>query len=108
MAFSVTKEHFDSKTIPKSYIMLRNIERLPFGSSMFPSQTVANTVSNSTPIVMIENDCLVVTGSNLLNAFDRLGIAEYSSKAIITSRGLGEMIPVNEAQVAEIEKAFNL
>jgi L-fuculose-phosphate aldolase len=31
MAFAVTGERFDSRTIPESYIMLRHVARLPFG-----------------------------------------------------------------------------
>jgi|GEM_PF-4206183 L-fuculose-phosphate aldolase len=35
------------------------------------------------PVVLAENDSLTVTGPSLLNAFDRLEVAEYSAKALI-------------------------
>jgi len=69
---------------------------------------VADLLEESNPIVLVENDCIIVTGSSLLNAFDRLEVAEYSAKALIASKSLGEVVVINEDQITEIEKAFNL
>jgi len=69
---------------------------------------VADLLEESNPIVLVENDCIIVTGSSLLNAFDRLEVAEYSDKALIASKSLGEVVVINEDQITEIEKAFNL
>lgn len=108
MAFAVTGEAFDSRTIPESYILLRNIPKLPFGSSFMQPSMVADHFTKSCPIVLIENDCIIVTGSSLLNAFDRLEVAEYSAKALIASKILGEVVVINAEQISEIEKAFKL
>lgn len=108
MAFAVTDAKFKTKTIPESYIVLRNISKLPFGSSFMQPEMVANSITKDTPILLIENDCIIVTGDSLLNAFDRLEVAEYSAKAIISSKGLGDIVSINDEQVAEIEEAFNM
>lgn len=108
MAFAVTDAKFETKTIPESYIALRNISKLPFGSSFMQPKMVANSITKDTPILLIENDCIIVTGDSLLNAFDRLEVAEYSAKAIISSKGLGDIVSINDEQVAEIEEAFNM
>lgn len=108
MAFAVTEEPFDSRTIPESYILLRNIQKLPFGSSFMQPLMVADLFEENNPIVLVENDCIIVTGSSLLNAFDRLEVAEYSAKALIASKSLGEVVVINDNQITEIEKAFNL
>jgi len=108
MAFAVTEEKFETKTIPESYIMLRDIPKLPFGASFMQPKMVAEAFSKETPILLIENDCIIVTGSSLLNAYDRLEVAEYSAKAIISSKVLGNVIEINKEQVAEIEEAFKL
>lgn len=108
MVFAVTNETFDSRTIPESYILLRNIPKLPFGSSFMQPAMVADLFIQKCPIVLVENDCIIVTGSSLLNAFDRLEVAEFSAKALIASKSLGEVISINDRQVAEIEKAFHL
>lgn len=68
----------------------------------------AEAFSKQTPVVLVENDCVIVTGSSLLNAFDRLEVAEYSAKAIIAAKDLGKLVTINDKQVAEIELAFKL
>jgi L-fuculose-phosphate aldolase len=108
MAFAVTDENFETKTIPESYIMLRNIPKLPFGCTFMQPEMTADAFSKEISVVLVENDCVIVTGSSLLNAFDKLEVAEYSAKAIIAARDLGELVTINDEQVAEIEKAFKL
>ena len=108
MAFAVTDAKFETKTIPESYIALRNISKLPFGSSFMQPKMVADSITKETPILLVENDCIIVTGDSLLHAFDRLEVAEYSAKAIIYSKGLGDIVSINDKQVTEIEKAFNM
>jgi L-fuculose-phosphate aldolase len=108
MAFAVTEGPFDSRTIPESYILLRNVPKLPYGSSFMQPAMTAETFSRSTPLVIVENDCVIVTGSSLLNAFDRLEVAEYSAKAIISSRHIGEIVSINDQEIAEIEENFPL
>jgi len=108
MAFAVTEAKFETKTIPESYIALRNVSKIPFGSSFMQPAMVADSISKNTPILLVENDCIIVTGDSLLNAFDRLEVAEYSAKAIIASKYIGDIININDKEVADIEKAFNL
>jgi L-fuculose-phosphate aldolase len=57
--------------------------------------------------VVIENDCLLVTGATLLQAFDRLEVADFSAHAIIQSRALGPVQPITDTQVAELRAAFH-
>jgi len=108
MAFAVTEEVFDSRTIPESYIMLRDIQKLPFGSSFMQPEMTADAFSKRTPMALVENDCVIVTGSSLLNAYDRLEVAEYSAKAIINAKDIGDIVTINKEQVREIEVAFNM
>lgn len=108
MAFAVTDAGFETKTIPESYIMLRNVPKLPFGCTFMQPEMTANEFSKEISVVLVENDCVIVTGSSLLNAFDKLEVAEYSAKAIIAAGDLGELVTMNDEQVAEIEEAFKL
>lgn len=108
MAFAVTHQSMDSRTIPESYILLRNIPLLPFGSNFMQPEMTADIFSKSTPVALVENDCAIVTGSSLLNAFDRLEVAEYSAKAIIAAREIGSIIAIDNEQTSAIEKAFKL
>lgn len=108
MAFSVTKEVLDSRTIPESYILLRNIPKLPHGNLYTMPEEAAQLFQENTPIVIAENDCVIVTGQSLLNTFDRLEVAEYSAKAIIDARCIGDIIHMEDARIKEIDVAFHL
>ncbi|NLY19176.1 MAG: class II aldolase/adducin family protein [Clostridiaceae bacterium] len=108
MAFAVTGTDFDSRIIPESYIMLRDIPRLPYGSYQDNAEIIARSVSTQKPVVMVENKCIIATGNSLINAFDRLEVLEYCAKSIIMSRNIGCFSPVPDKEIAEIIKAFNL
>ena len=108
MAYGLSDKRFDSRTIPESYIMLRDIKPLPFGVNLTDPKHLSGTLSVSTPVVMLENDCVLVTGESLLNVFDRLEVAEFSAKALIDAGVIGTMKPINDKQVEDIKKAFHL
>ena len=106
MAFAVTGERFDSRTIPECYIMLRTVPVLPFGATFQDPERTAAVFATGTPLALVQNDCVVVTGNCLLQAFDRLEVAEYGARALVACRSLGQAVMIDAAQVAEIEKAF--
>lgn len=108
MAFAVTDEVFDSRLIPESYIMLRDVGKIPFGATFMQPEMTAEMFTSKTPILIAENDCVVVTGNTLLNAFDRLEVLEYSAKAIVRVRNIGKIVMITDDQVKEIETAFHL
>ncbi len=108
MAFAVTDAPLDSRTIPESYILMRNIPKLDFGMNYLKPKETAAVFKENTPIALIKNDCAIVTGDSLLNAFDRLEVAEYSARAIIAARDLGEVVAINDKEIEDIEEAFHL
>ena len=108
MAFGITRAELDARTIPESYIMMRKIARVPFGTVYSHPEKILALVSEKSPIVLIENDSLFVTGKNLLNCFDKLEVSEFTAKTIISAKDVGKIIPISDAEVSEINKAFNL
>ncbi|MCL6460170.1 MAG: class II aldolase/adducin family protein [Gorillibacterium sp.] len=108
MAFAVTDTVFDSRTIPESYILLRNNPKVPFGATFLNIEQTAKLFVANTPMVIAENDCVIVTGSSLLNAFDRLEVAEYSAKAILAAQIIGDIVHIDEQKIKDIDVAFNL
>jgi L-fuculose-phosphate aldolase len=108
MAFAVTDVELDSRTIPESYILMRDVKKLPYASYFMQPGETAEMIGKKTPMVIVKNDCVISTGNSLLNAFDRLEVAEYSAKAIISTKHLGSIININDQQIEEINKAFHL
>nr|WP_306812790.1 class II aldolase/adducin family protein [Paenibacillus soyae] len=108
MAFAVTEAPFDSRTIPESYILLRGMPKLPFAGIYTEPEKTAKTFAPNTPLAIVNNNCLVVTGQGLLNTFDRLEVAEYSAKSILNARSLGEIRFIEDNEIEELKAAFRL
>jgi L-fuculose-phosphate aldolase len=108
MAYAITADKFDSRTIPESFILLRDIPLIPFKTLYTQAETVAGMVSLSTPVVMVENDCVLTVGTDVLNAFDRLEVAEYSARSLIDTAVLGQLVPIGNKEIHDLEVAFSL
>ena len=90
-AFSVTQSPFDARTIPESYVFLRDVERVPYGVQYRNDGSIADYVSTASPAAILENDGVLVTGSSVLDAFDRLEVLETTAEAVINSRAIGDV-----------------
>ena len=108
MAFGVTHTPIDSRTIPESYISMRDIARVPFGTNIADPEKISQLISEHSPVVMVENDSVISTGNTLINAFDRLEVAEFTANTIIHAKMIGEIVMINEKEVEDINKAFHL
>lgn len=108
MAFAVTSETFDSRLIPESYILLQDVKRVPFLSATLDIEGTAAAFSPSTPVLVVNNECVLAAGSTLLNAFDRLEVLEYSAKALIAGRDIGPLVKITDGEVAAIRAAFHM
>ncbi len=108
MAFGVTHTPIDSRTIPESYISMRDIARVPFGTNITDPEKISQLISEHSPVVMVENDSVISTGNTLINAFDRLEVAEFTANTIIHAKMIGEIVMINEKEVEDINKAFHL
>ncbi len=110
LAFGVSGVEFDSRTIPESYLVLKDIPIVPFGLEFKRSADeltgIANIISEKTPVVICRNNCLIVAGNSLLQSYDRMEVAEFSAKSIIASRALGPIIPIGQGEIKELERAF--
>jgi L-fuculose-phosphate aldolase len=108
MAFAVTDAVFDPRTIPESYILLRQVVKVPFGVSFLEPALVARALTPKTPVVICENDCVIVTGTSLLNAFDRLEVAEFTARSILASTAIGDIVHISDQEIRDIQVAFRL
>ncbi|MCY1719541.1 class II aldolase/adducin family protein [Prolixibacteraceae bacterium Z1-6] len=106
MAYSVTDEKIDVRTIPESWIFLQDIPNVPFGSHFAGEETILETLSKNTPAVIINNDSVLVTGDKLLGTFDKLEVAEFSAKSLTMGASLGTLVPINDEQVEDLRKKF--
>ena len=108
MAFGITRTPLDSRTIPESYIMMRDIVRVPFGTPFTDPKSISDKIGERTPVVLVENDCIITTGNSLIKAFDRLEVAEFTAKTVINAKSIGEIKSISDEEIETINKAFNL
>ncbi len=106
MAFSVTGEKINVRTIHESWIFLQDIPNVPFGSHFAGEELILEKLSVNTPAVIINNDSILVTGDNLLGTFDRLEVAEFSAKSLVMGTLLGNFVPIGDTEIEDLRKAF--
>lgn len=105
-AFSVTSTRLDSRTIPESYLLLRDVGRVPYGVQFREPERLAALVSPARPVALLENDGVIALGANVLEAFDRLEVLESTAEAVVNSRLLGEVNSMSDDVIVELDKAF--
>ena len=108
MAFAVTDAEFDPRTIPESYILLRDVKRMPYGQNYIQQDITAAYFGEATPAALVENDCVIVTGSTLLQAFDRLEVMESTAHSIINASAVGDIVHISKQEIDDLKKAFRL
>lgn len=107
-AFAISSASFDTKTIPEVYIMLRDVPVIPYGAQYVDPQRIAGIVSERVPAVLIQNDCILTVGKSILQAFDRLEVAEFSARSLIETGSIGRLVPIGESEIRDLETAFAL
>jgi L-fuculose-phosphate aldolase len=105
-AFCVTSQRLDTRTIPESYIFLRDVHHLPFSEAYGTGASLADIMSPEFPIALIENTGALVMGRTILDAFDRLEVLESTADALINAQALGSVHPMNEDTIKELIQVF--
>ncbi len=57
---------------------------------------------------MIANDSVIVASDSLINAFDRLEVAEFAAKSLILAKPLGDLHPITDKEVDDLRVAFHV
>ncbi len=108
MAFAVTDTPFDSRTIPESYILLRDIEKRPFHEIYTEPEKVAAEFAPNRPALIFSNDCVIVTGETLLQAFDRLEVLESTAHSILNAMNSKSVVHISSDEIVALKDAFHL
>ena len=106
MAFILSEQElFNARLIPESYIMLREIKKIPF-SALQDYAVLSDAITKETPIVMIDGECALSTGKDIVQAFDRMEVLEYSADSVISALRLGSVGRISDEEVTEIIDHF--
>lgn len=107
-AFSVTDAPFDSRMIPESYVFLREVRRVPHGVQYRSDGAIAEYISAESPAAILENDGVLVTGTSVLDAFDRLEVLESTAEAVINAHAIGPVAAMPDTVIRELRDAFKV
>lgn len=105
-AFSVAHQKLDVRTIPESYIFLRDVKALPFAWAYGNGSEIAGAVTPEYPVALLEDGGAIVIGRTVLDAFDRLEVLESTSEAVINAGFLGAVKSMDDAVIDELIEAF--
>ena len=107
MGFCTSGVKFNVRTIPESWIFLKDTPIIPFGVQYEDNKKISDTLK-SVPAVLLANDSVLITGDGLLQTFDRLEVAEFSAKSLIMAAPIGELKPINDKEVEDLRVAFHV
>lgn len=106
MGFATANVRFDARLIPESYLMLKDVARLDY-SYIGDFDRLAEKLTTTSPVAVVDNECIIVIGRNITKAFDRLEVADYSARSVIMAKAVANINPINDEEVKEIDDTFN-
>ena len=106
MAFACSREKFDVRTIPESWIFLQDVPSIPFYKSDRLNPALIELFRNKTRGVIVENASVTITGENILKAYDYLEVAELSAKSLIMASKIGKLIPIGDRDIEDLRAKF--
>lgn len=106
MAFAISNREFDVRTIPESWIFLRDVPNIPFETLLSDSSLVTELLSKDVPALILNNEAFLVASDDLLKTFDFLEVAEFSAKSLVIATSLGDFMPLNKKQIDALRIKF--
>jgi L-fuculose-phosphate aldolase len=105
-AFCVSNIPLDTRTIPESYLFLKDVGSIPFAEQFGDGDAIAARIGPAHPVALLEHNGVLVAGRTVLDAFDRLEVLEATAAAIIRARSLAPIRPMSDAVIDELIAAF--
>jgi L-fuculose-phosphate aldolase len=101
-AYCITGERLDTHTMAEGFILLREVVNVPMDEALDDPDAAAALVSPQRPAALITNAGALVLGTSLLEAFDRLEVLEATAATLIAARGVGDVHPLEEDEIAAL------
>lgn len=80
MPFTLTAARIKTSFMPEMQDLLGSLPVVEYGLNYRQPQKTAKLFDDITPAVLLENDGIIVTGSSLHHAFDRLEAADFTAR----------------------------
>ncbi len=105
-AYSVIGQPLPSGTIPESYVVLRQTQICDSLMPIHNPEKIAETISLEQPVLLIENDGLLIVGRSPIDVLDRLEVAEATAASMIACQALGGARLLPNAALDQLREAI--
>ena len=109
MAHAVAHQRLDVTTNPESWVFVREVAQLPYGSQVPVGDEVSRVVQalgSECPVVLIDNESVVVTGGPIMQTFDRLEVSEFTAQSVLLAKLIGSAVDMESEKITELRAAF--
>lgn len=105
MAFAMTHQKINVRTIPESWLLLQDIPLIPF-KDFFNKSLINEKLNEGYTTMLIQNLGILVAGNSLAEAYDKMEVAEFTAKSVIMTSSLGQAEAINDNQIQDLRKKF--
>jgi L-fuculokinase len=106
LAYSLISKEFNARTIPESYIFLREALTLDLGSFLSDPQSLVKAINPSSPVALVQNGFFLCTGTSPFNVLDRLEVAENTAASLLNATVLGTVNPMDDAVIRDLKEKY--
>jgi L-fuculose-phosphate aldolase len=105
-AFAISSEPLDTRLIPESYLLLRDVPSIAAIVHRSEPDAVAAQLSARRPVALLRHQGAIAIGDSPLQAFDRMEVLEASAASLISARSVGPVEPMSDASLRELNEMF--
>jgi L-fuculose-phosphate aldolase len=87
-------------------VVIRYVGWADYGMQFGDGKELAGMLSETRPAIVLENDGVLATGKDPLQAFDRLEVLEATAEAIINSKAVGSLQPLDDQVTRDLDRVF--
>lgn len=106
MAYAITDTLFNSRTLTEGYVVLRDIQKMGIEEVLSNPQSVADRVALDLPVLLVSHGGALSIGKDMVEALDRIEVAEVSMKATLWSQQMGTVIVLDDEKINGIRTEF--
>ena len=106
-SFTAMKCKIDTNLTAEACAILGTPKQIPY--ALMGTKELAEIVSEhavSNDILLLENHGILTTGSNLLQAFDKIEVLENAARMTLITDLVNKKRPLSKSRISEIERLF--
>jgi L-fuculose-phosphate aldolase len=106
IAWSLLSQDFSPRTIPESYILLRDAITISLETFLNDEASLTGAISPSSPVALIQNGFFLCTGDNPFQVLDRLEVAENTAASLLLAKPLGPVNSMDDGIIQELKRKY--